>query len=223
MRTKLRRFTVLGVVVGAGGVIGALAFAGDLDPPKGPVAPTMRTLDEVFTAASSGGGGGGTNSACVPGLYGALGLPGTCAIPGLQSGPPGGTFEVFKCSQEATRNPPPAGGGGGGVGGPTVINEFVLTKPVDATSVGIFRAVTQGTAFATATVTLVDAGGAAVTTVTLKNCYIVGRTLSMVYRCDGSTVMAEDVRISSPLVRYTDVASGKYWEFNTGTGVGSGN
>ena len=40
-------------IVGAIIVVGGLfAFAGDLDPPEGPIGPTMHTLDEIYAAVA---------------------------------------------------------------------------------------------------------------------------------------------------------------------------
>lgn len=208
-----------GLVAAAG--VGALALAGDINPPAGPVAPTMKTLDEVYTAAASGSGGG-SNAHCIPGLYGALGLFGSCAIPGLPASTPNPSFEVIKFEQNMSKPPPPAGGGGGGVGGPVTISDFILTKPIDRTSIGLYRALTQGTAFSAATITLVDAGGTPTITIALKSCYITSRKAAMVYRCDGSTVMTEEIGIASTQVRYTDAVTGQFWEFDSASGQGSG-
>ena len=41
-------------IVGAIIVVGGLfAFAGDLDPPEGPIGPTMHTLDEIYAAVTA--------------------------------------------------------------------------------------------------------------------------------------------------------------------------
>ncbi|MFM9957336.1 MAG: type VI secretion system tube protein Hcp [Phycisphaerales bacterium] len=222
MQVVLDRKVLLVLVVAAGAAVGAWALAGDLNPPAGPVAPTMKTLDEVFTAASATGGG--SNANCIPGMHGTLGLFGTCAIAGLPANMPNPTFEVINFTQAMSKSPPPpGGGGGGGVSGPTIIGDFVLTKPLDRTSVGLYRGMSQGTVFSAATVTLLDAASTPTMTIALKNCRIIGRDVGMVYRCDGSTVMTERIAINSRLVRYTDAVSGQFWEYNVETQVGSGN
>ncbi|MBN8645148.1 MAG: type VI secretion system tube protein Hcp [Planctomycetes bacterium] len=196
--------------------IGAWAFAGEIDPPSGPVASTMRTLDEVYAVAAAAGTG---NAGCAPGLVGMVGTAGSCVIPGLPANMPDPTFEVFSFTQTASKPPPLAGGGGIPR---STIGEFVLTKPVDRTSIGVFRALTAGTEFGSVTVTLNDAGGTPQMTVTLKNCRITSRTAAMRSRCDGSTVASEELSLTSALVRYTDAVTGQYWEYNfdSQTGIG---
>ena len=41
------------LLVTIGIVVAGIAYAGDLDPPMGPVAPTMHTLDEIYTAVTN--------------------------------------------------------------------------------------------------------------------------------------------------------------------------
>ncbi|MCK4873993.1 MAG: type VI secretion system tube protein Hcp [Phycisphaerales bacterium] len=62
-----------------------LAVAGDLDPPAGPVAPTMHTLDEIHEAAlaSGGGGSGGCFGGCIPGDVGDERYVGAALIDGI--------------------------------------------------------------------------------------------------------------------------------------------
>ena len=40
-------------LVAIGIVVAGIAYAGDLDPPKGPVGPTMHTLDEIYNAVTN--------------------------------------------------------------------------------------------------------------------------------------------------------------------------
>ena len=53
------------MLVGAFACLGLVlwAKAGDLNPPAGPVGPTMKTLDQIYSAIGTipGGGGGGVN------------------------------------------------------------------------------------------------------------------------------------------------------------------
>ncbi|MFG0251899.1 MAG: type VI secretion system tube protein TssD [Phycisphaerales bacterium JB038] len=73
-----------------------LAKAGDLDPPAGPIQPTMRTLDQIFEAVGSAGGAGVTvndstlnHNAAESRFYGGLwleGVPGEDEIHGDPEG-----------------------------------------------------------------------------------------------------------------------------------------
>lgn len=45
-----RTASIIGAIIGVGGLI---AFAGDLNPPKGPIEPTMHTLDEIHDLVES--------------------------------------------------------------------------------------------------------------------------------------------------------------------------
>lgn len=218
MQVVLGRKSLLGLVVVAGAAVGAWALAGNLTPPTGPVAPTMKTLDEVFAAAASPGG---CNANCTTGLGGTVGMLGSCVMPGLPASMPNPTFQVIKFSQNVNKPLVPSGGGGGSAN--STVGDFVLTKPLDRTSVGLYRALTAGTTFASATVTMLDAAGTPVMNVQLKNCVVTDRTIGMEYRCDGSTVMAETISINSTLVRYTDMITNQFWEYNFATQAGTGN
>ena len=44
-----RTVSIVGAIIVVGGLF---AFAGDLDPPKGPIGPTMHTLDEIYAAVT---------------------------------------------------------------------------------------------------------------------------------------------------------------------------
>ena len=41
------------LLVTIGIVVAGIAYAGDLDPPKGPITPTMHTLDEIYDAVTN--------------------------------------------------------------------------------------------------------------------------------------------------------------------------
>lgn len=212
-----RKALVVGVAT-VGGVVGAWALAGDINPPAGPVAPTMRTLSEVYEAAAAGGGAGDAH--CGPGMHGTIGMLGRCSIPALPGAGPNPVFDVIKFSQTSTKAVPLGGGGGGGTT-PAMVGDFVLTKALDGATAGLFRAMTSGQAFASITVTLNNAANNPVSVVTLKNCYITARDIAMDYRCDGVTVMTERVSINATTVRYTDSVTGQVWEFNFATQAGN--
>ncbi len=44
-----RTISIVGAIIVVGGMF---AFAGDLDPPAGPIGPTMHTLDEIYAAVA---------------------------------------------------------------------------------------------------------------------------------------------------------------------------
>ena len=44
-----RTVSIVGAIIVVGGLF---AFAGDLDPPVGPIGPTMHTLDEIYAAVA---------------------------------------------------------------------------------------------------------------------------------------------------------------------------
>ena len=44
-----RTVSIVGAIIVVGGLF---AFAGDLDPPAGPIGPTMHTLDEIYAAVT---------------------------------------------------------------------------------------------------------------------------------------------------------------------------
>lgn len=204
--------TAMFAMVGAGILVAAATWtiAGDLNPPPGPPAPTMRTNQEIFDAVTTLGT---TGAACEPGLPGAVRGLGTitfASLPGSGTNPT--AIPIFNFEVTASR---PSGGG-------AVISEVIITKPIDAFSHRLFRACTTGTAITTAEILLATAGPFYYQYI-LSDVRVTSVRPTLVFRCDGSGVHAEQVRFSMVQLRMTDLATTGFWNWNLQTGMGNGN
>lgn len=194
-------------------------LAGDTNPPGGPVAPTMRTNQEIFDAVQSLGSlGGGGNDACslaIPGAARGVGVISFATLPGAGASPVDSNMYGF--AQQTTQS---AGFGGGGGGGVTTIGAFTFTRDVDANSFRFFRTCATGTHITTATVTLSD-GVQNYLEYRFTDVIVSSVAPRMVQRCDGTVIHVEDISIRAAKMKVTDLISGNSYEWNTQTGSGS--
>jgi hypothetical protein len=63
-------------------VVGAMVLAGPIDPPAGPVAPSGRTLDEIYNHIPAGGGGGDGRTVVMGGSGVTISAPGSYVLGG---------------------------------------------------------------------------------------------------------------------------------------------
>lgn len=137
-----------------------LARAGDLDPPSGAVAPTMRTLDEVYqradAAAAAAEGGAAPAAAAnplpcatwpfpsdMPPSASVAGLPGAGAPLGLQ----------LASMRYAVARPASTGG----ASGPVSVGDLVIVKRTDASSPSLQAACLTGAHLTEVNITFVRA------------------------------------------------------------------
>jgi len=207
----------LWLVCGAAATVGASywVLAGEIDPPKGAVQPTMNSLAELFTAVQAiQGGGGGTPAACFAGFSGAPGLTGTLLIAGLPGQGGNVASEVF--AVESTTNVFDPGPNA------VVVSPLRVVKARDANTPRLFRAATFQIHFPTVTINMTDANGTVAFTYVLSDVLVTLLRSTTVYRCDGTTVSADEVVLTCVKTKYTDTASGNSWEWNSVTRTGSG-
>lgn len=138
----------------------APALAGDLDPPPGAVAPTMRTLDEVYQradAAAAAAEGGATPGAAANPLPCATwpfpsDMPPTASIAGLPgAGAPLG-LQLASMRYAVAR---PASTGG--ASGPVSVGDLVIIKRTDASSPSLQAACLTGAHLSEVNITFVRA------------------------------------------------------------------
>lgn len=198
---------------------GFFVFAGDINPPGGAVAPTMKTNQEIFDAVqglgSIGGGGDGACSEAIPGAPRGVGIISFSTLPGAGDSPV--VANMYGFSQTTTQS---AGFGGGG-SGVTTVGAFTFTRDVDANSFRLFRACTTGTHLISATVTLND-GSQDYVQYLFTDVIIASLSPRMVQRCDGTIVQVEDVSLRALKMRVTNLITGSFWEWNTETASGTG-
>lgn len=125
----------------------APALAGDLDPPPGAVAPTMRTLDEVYEradAAAAAAEGGATPAAAANPLPCATwpfpsDMPPTASVAGLPGAPGPLGLQLASMRYSVAR---PASTGG--ASGPVLVGDLVIVKRTDASSPSLQAACLTG-------------------------------------------------------------------------------
>lgn len=200
-------------ILGAG--LAATLMAGDLNPPAGPVAPTMKTNQEIFDAVS--GLGGGACSTCEKSIPGAVRGLGTLSITGLP-GTGGSTVSDILSMDYKVEHITGTGGGGGSL----LQTTFSVTRVIDGASHRFFRACTSQTPIMQATIRLTTNGTSVYYFYSLGDVRIRSIKPTMVQRCDGSFVHAEVVELTSRTVRFTDNVGSQHWEWNFDTNSGSG-
>lgn len=144
MKTKQSKTKVaVGVMAIAGLVLYSMtAGSGSLDPPAAP-APTMKTLDEIYTAASSSGGGlaSGTEFAADSRSFFAVRIaeyPGS-GVPGIQE-----LEDASKVIYVAHRITVPYDPPSGQATGVRVHSPFSIVKNMDKSSPGLHKACSTG-------------------------------------------------------------------------------
>lgn len=199
--------------------LGAWLLAGELNPPVGPVAPTMRTNQEIFDAITAGGPGASC-AECSLGFPGATRGVGTLSVTGLP-GAGGSTvsdIHTFDYKIEFV----PTAGGGGGTGGLLTAGAITVTRAIDSSSHRFFQACAVQTEISQAAVRLTTDGTSVYYIYTLNDVRIESVRPTMIRRCDNTYVHAEEIRLSATRVRFTELATNRFWEWNFETGTGTG-
>ncbi len=181
------RALVLGVAASAG--------AGDLNPPAGPVQPTMRTLDEVFAAASMGGGADACGEA-VPGLARGVCIMSSPVLPIMSP-----VYEV-----EFTLTRPVAQGG---TLGPLQADPVTFVKDLDQNSPIILQRLAVGSAAQSLTLNYYDASNVNYYKLVFQDVRFVAAEQKVIERCDGSFAHVEQVAIVWAQATLTDIISGQ--------------
>lgn len=196
-----RRTLPLGLAIGVGLVVAAatLSRGGPVDPPAGPVAPTMHTLDEIHDAVT-----GLTPSAggCGPGVPGEVRRGGTMTLTGIP-----GTLQVLEVSQEAFV---PVDANGIPTGAPRV-TALVVTKNTDAASPLLLQRVIQSSVIPAVDVILNDAAGPYYR-ISLANARIIRVAPDIQTVCDGAA-HTETITISFNSITWSHLASGHTFSY----------
>lgn len=178
------------------------AVAGDLQPPAGPVQPTMRTLDEVFAAAGSGGGSGCGEA--IPGME-----RGTCEIiaPNLSA-----TNSIaYEVEIDLSRTPPQPGGSIG----PLVAAPVKYRKEQDRNSPLIAQRLAVGSALQSLRVVYRDSSGTPYYEVEFHDVRFTGLKPEATARCDGSYAHTEVVSFVWVTAEFMDLDSGTSYTVNS--------
>lgn len=194
----------LTLVAGIAGAVwlGGRVVAGDLNPPSGPVQPTMRTLDEVFAAAGAGGAGGG----CGEGIPGAD--RGSCQIVSSNLSPFNST--AYEVGVELTRAVSQQGGSTGALlAGPTRFR-----KDQDQNSPLIVQRIAVNSALQSMRIVYRDGAGTPYYEIAFTDVRFVGFTPEAKQRCDGSYAHTEVVEFIWAMATFTDVATGADYTVN---------
>lgn len=195
------------------GVPSAVLIAGNLNPPAGPIAPTMQDNQQIFDAITAlGGMGANACTTAIPGAVRALGTVNFATLPG--TGGVTGPFTFYSFRENLNSSAQPAGTR-------TADNVFI-TIDMNASVHRLFRLTTVGLTAPVATVTIaLNDGASNHVTITLGTVFIKQMSTRMVQRCDGTTAQVADLELQAITVRYTN-STGNFWEWNNNTGIGTG-
>lgn len=196
---------------------GFIVLAGDVNPPPGPIGPTMRTNQEIYDAVLAVGGSSG-GAVCTQAISGAnrgFGAFAFSTLPGTGANP------VVSLAYAHQHDIAVSFGGGGGGSGVANVGFFTFTRDIDGSSFRIMRACVTGTHLPMATYTIFS-GAQGVVEYRFTDVRIAGIKSRMIERCDGTTAQVEDVSIKFEIFRLTDLATGNFFEWNLGTGSGTG-
>jgi type VI protein secretion system component Hcp len=185
------------VVVG----LGLAVRAGDMDPPAGAVAPTMRTLDEVYNAVAGTGG-----CCCGEDLPGEAEAAAEMTTMGLPLGDPAAPIPVYAIDHVVNS-------GMSGAGGDPEHAPLCVTKAVDAFSPGFQSLLNVGGGLQLLTLNLLDGAGQARFVITLMNARVDSIELTMVPRCGGQYSVVEKVCFTYDRIKWADVASGNNYQY----------
>lgn len=198
MMTTWRR-VVIGAgafaVIGAG--LGLVASAGPLDPPSGPVSPTGRTLEEIFSAAQ----GAGSNN---------LGVPGTARAAGatLVATFGAGGQQTFSVKGYSVKNGMVFSGGGGGS---YVPQRGTLTVTVDLNKMLARPATSLAQATIVSSVVLTVPAGPETMVMTLTSVRVASITHYSLPRGDGQVAQLADIELE--YVSQSTNMAGQSWQF----------
>ncbi len=194
---------VRGAMVVGGGVLSLAvgAVAGDLQPPAGPVQPTMRTLDEVFAAAGSGGGG--DCGEAIPGID-----RGVCEI--VSSNLSGFNSTAYEVEVGLARAVSQQGGSPGAL---TAV-PTTFRKEQDQNSPLIVQRIAMNSALQSLKIVYRNGAGAPYYQIDFSDVRFLGIAPEARARCDGSYAHTELVSFQWQSAEFTDLSTGASYTVN---------